>query len=1047
MSGGFAVPQAPTRAANTRPPQHQASSYGVNGSVAFPGPPMHYINTGGTTTPLEPPPPQAPYPWGEQVSQTYTPATYMPPPPPPQQSMYGAYQQPPMSHDWSQGQAPMVDDGAPLDWAALERLAQALNSAVTTTTSPSTRASSVSLGNHVNEVQSEIPSDIDILTELNSIMQQTHAMQQPQQAPTQAPAPAPIPTRRPPPSSNRQSGPTPSLLSRRLEQAGSFPQLATSSTPSSLGNSPTSASASSFSSHFAYTGGPPSRQPGVGWGPDRGTKLKTLSTSSPSPSAQLHMPRRAPVPTPMARAQQPLPELPPLPAGISLESLAQQGQAGLEMAIRMGMGIGMGLGRAAQNEPGYDVNAIQQQLAQLLQQQATSPASSAVQTPANGPRTSEVVSDILNDDFFSVRPGSVVATPGGDRGAGGAATPGLVAGGVDSFPASRRTSQSGDGPGSPTTLLSPTIASPPNDVRKDPLAAQVWKAYAKAKNQLPNGPRMENLTWRMMHMTLKKSDGTKTPGGPGEKMADLPEVDETQVETTAPPAVEPEERGRRKGKSKVVGFDAESPQNNDPDAMEWRAASRSRSRMSVMDWRATSRSRSRSAFGRGGRHDESQAQAILAENEARLQQLHAMTHTFPGDTGATWQATAPNVPGVHSLSTSPHSYQAAAAAAANAMHSASVPASRHMVDYDRALRAAADVALSSGDQQRYGVLPGISGPGLFTQVEENYHPQYGYLPRRLARKTSFDHTVDRQISSTAAAARKRPAEESPSVNPMAQSLAPAPPLEIPTAASLDVVPGSFPSTAFTFNVPNVGPSNPYDFFDLAAASGTPAGVAQSAPLPNEDEFTQEWMDALQAATASVDANGSYTEPSSLEYQQMMQDYLNATNGSASNGGGYINPADVLGNHHQTTTTSSPREEPTHGPTKPLPKQVGGKEVARSAPVRSNSSPNLTTLRLSAITPSSGSINNNNNKPAKTPKAAPSRKNSRPSSPTGGDSGGGAPLGGDETPTLCSNCHTTNTPLWRRDPEGQPLCNACGLFYKLHGVVRPLSLKTDVIKKR
>ncbi|KAF8893381.1 hypothetical protein BD779DRAFT_1505894 [Infundibulicybe gibba] len=55
--------------------------------------------------------------------------------------------------------------------------------------------------------------------------------------------------------------------------------------------------------------------------------------------------------------------------------------------------------------------------------------------------------------------------------------------------------------------------------------------------------------------------------------------------------------------------------------------------------------------------------------------------------------------------------------------------------------------------------------------------------------------------------------------------------------------------------------------------------------------------------------------------------------------------------------------------------------------------------------------------------------------------------GSETPTLCTNCQTTNTPLWRRDPEGQPLCNACGLFYKLHGVVRPLSLKTDVIKKR
>lgn len=49
--------------------------------------------------------------------------------------------------------------------------------------------------------------------------------------------------------------------------------------------------------------------------------------------------------------------------------------------------------------------------------------------------------------------------------------------------------------------------------------------------------------------------------------------------------------------------------------------------------------------------------------------------------------------------------------------------------------------------------------------------------------------------------------------------------------------------------------------------------------------------------------------------------------------------------------------------------------------------------------------------------------------------------------MCTNCHTRTTPLWRRNPQGQPLCNACGLFLKLHGVVRPLSLKTDVIKKR
>lgn len=52
-----------------------------------------------------------------------------------------------------------------------------------------------------------------------------------------------------------------------------------------------------------------------------------------------------------------------------------------------------------------------------------------------------------------------------------------------------------------------------------------------------------------------------------------------------------------------------------------------------------------------------------------------------------------------------------------------------------------------------------------------------------------------------------------------------------------------------------------------------------------------------------------------------------------------------------------------------------------------------------------------------------------------------------TSPVCRNCKTQTTPLWRRDETGQVLCNACGLFLKLHGVVRPLSLKTDVIKKR
>ncbi|KAG1555615.1 hypothetical protein G6F49_007005 [Rhizopus delemar] len=40
--------------------------------------------------------------------------------------------------------------------------------------------------------------------------------------------------------------------------------------------------------------------------------------------------------------------------------------------------------------------------------------------------------------------------------------------------------------------------------KEDPLATQVWRLYTKAKDTLPNGSRLENLTWRMMAMTLNK---------------------------------------------------------------------------------------------------------------------------------------------------------------------------------------------------------------------------------------------------------------------------------------------------------------------------------------------------------------------------------------------------------------------------------------------------------------------------------------------------------------------------------------------------------------
>ena len=36
-------------------------------------------------------------------------------------------------------------------------------------------------------------------------------------------------------------------------------------------------------------------------------------------------------------------------------------------------------------------------------------------------------------------------------------------------------------------------------------------------------------------------------------------------------------------------------------------------------------------------------------------------------------------------------------------------------------------------------------------------------------------------------------------------------------------------------------------------------------------------------------------------------------------------------------------------------------------------------------------------------------------------------------SVCSNCSTQLTSLWRKGEDGKPVCNACGLYYKLHKV--------------
>jgi GATA-binding protein len=58
----------------------------------------------------------------------------------------------------------------------------------------------------------------------------------------------------------------------------------------------------------------------------------------------------------------------------------------------------------------------------------------------------------------------------------------------------------------------PCMKSPEEMQQDDPLATQIWRLYSKARAQLPNAERMENLTWRMMAMSMRRAELDRNRG-------------------------------------------------------------------------------------------------------------------------------------------------------------------------------------------------------------------------------------------------------------------------------------------------------------------------------------------------------------------------------------------------------------------------------------------------------------------------------------------------------------------------------------------------------
>lgn len=115
--------------------------------------------------------------------------------------------------------------------------------------------------------------------------------------------------------------------------------------------------------------------------------------------------------------------------------------------------------------------------------------------------------------------------------------------------------------------------------------------------------------------------------------------------------------------------------------------------------------------------------------------------------------------------------------------------------------------------------------------------------------------------------------------------------------------------------------------------------------------------------------------------------------------------------------------------------IDGNRLCQASTIKNNSISNNNTKDIENVDnsrPINGASDNNRNNNLHCSRNSSTRGTRREMTRTG---------------SICFNCQTDNTPLWRHDDNGNILCNACGLFLKLHGRPRPIYLKTSIVKSR
>ncbi|ORY18860.1 hypothetical protein BCR34DRAFT_472990 [Clohesyomyces aquaticus] len=647
------------------------------------------------------------------------------------------------------------------------------------------------------------------------------------------------------------------------------------------------------------------------------------------------------------------------------------------------------------------------------------------------------------------------------------------------------------------------IESPEAMQKNDPLATQIWKLYSKAKTQLPNAERMENLTWRMMAMSMRRAEMNKGCAPPAfsssrlsQKSSTQPAVPNTEATSAAPkPApsgiaqlrksIDQQGRTQQADTMNLDDFifpsSVGSPAGLSPDpSNEMKVPSHASA--PAIPIRKPNQAQEQN-------HHLAHASApsvpptIIRENEFGYVQRHVRKTSIDERRPPKRRADcSPQVPAVNSIMI-PNDPEAEAA-----LNQYSLDQQMHPPTFHHTTQAQVPFAI---DTFQLNEDPIISSAGPFQQnfgfspvgsplMNQNTSYSTMYNPNSMAsslNSTDYYSPPSSAFPSTVSTPQPMADNDQMYFDRHGMDIrgphgggqyGPHRPSNLSSSMQPQYIfnPSGTGESMFSA-VTNAGVAPPF-----SAGSYGPTGHVDPSQVLHHGLPGRSRVDNMQIprhdnmfsfgadSDGEDDDGGAFPDrniPSQADYSPMDDGSMDFSAGFQweTNLSNQFNPVPArypAGPPRKTVTIGGTEMVPspqdhwspggslgrTHGSAASVSDiRNRGNDPRRQKIPRTSSTPNAAALALQGM----------HGRPMSSPNSPPesgfnSAAPSRPQSPGGtkqGDQNG--------VPTTCTNCFTQTTPLWRRNPEGHPLCNACGLFLKLHGVVRPLSLKTDVIKKR